>query len=81
VEDEYGEEDEDEDRRAVEEKPQERPTVPEFNKEDFLKGWLEENPVIEIPSEEELAPEADWILNEEEEQAILAAYIAGKDQA
>ena len=53
--------------------------MPVFNKDEFLKTWLEENPVIEIPSEEKAESEADWILTEEEEQAVLAAYMASKD--
>lgn len=79
--DEYGEEDGEEDaKEAKEEEPKERPEMPVFNKDEFLKGWLEENPVIEIPSEEQVEADADWILSEEEEQAALAAYLASKEQ-
>ena len=79
--DEYGEEDGEEDaKEAKEEEPKERPEMPVFNKDEFLKGWLEENPVIEIPSEEQVEADADWVLSEEEEQAALAAYLASKEQ-
>jgi len=79
--DEYGEEEGEEDaKQAKEEEPKERPEMPVFNKDEFLKGWLEENPVIEIPSEEQAEPDADWVLSEEEEQAALAAYLASKEQ-
>jgi hypothetical protein len=54
--------------------------MPVFDKDEFFKSWLEENPVIEIPSEEKAEPEADWILSEEEEQAALAAYMGSKEQ-
>ena len=57
---------------------QERPEMPVFNKEEFLKKWLEENPVIEIPPEYVPEPDADWSLTEEEEQSIVNTFIGSK---
>ena len=76
--DEYGEEDEEADDSRVEEeqKPKEKPVMPVFDKEDFIKRWLEDNPVIEIPSEEAVENDADWVLTEEEEQAVLQGYLS-----
>lgn len=53
VEDDYGGEGEDDDEKPSpkdEKEVREKPEMPVFNKEEFLKKWLEENPVIEIPS-------------------------------
>ena len=47
-ENEYGKEDEDDD---AEQKPKEKPLMPEFNEEEFMTKWLEENPEIDIPEE------------------------------
>jgi len=52
--------------------------MPVFNKEEFLKKWLEENPVIEIPPEYVPEPDADWSLTEEEEQSIVNTFIGSK---
>ena len=52
--------------------------MPVFNKEDFLKKWLEENPVIEIPPEYVPEVDADWVLTEEEEQTLVNTFIASK---
>lgn len=80
VEDEYGEEDdEDEKVQKEEEKPKEKPLASVFNKEEFLKRWLDENPKIEIPEEGDEAQDADWQINPEELQVLLQAFLA-KDQ-
>jgi hypothetical protein len=62
-------------------KNKEKPTVPVFNKEEFLKKWLEDNPVIEIPAATEPENDADWVLTEEEEQAMITNYLSGKDSS
>lgn len=64
VEDEYGEEDDEEEKVKEEEvKPKEKPVVPVFNREEFLKKWLEENPKIEIPEEGNEEVDSDWQIN------------------
>ena len=47
-ENEYGNEDEDDEK---DHKPKEKPVVPEFNQEEFLNKWNEDNPEVEIPDE------------------------------
>jgi hypothetical protein len=77
--DDYGEEgDEDGGASAMDTRRQERPEMPVFNKEEFLKKWLEENPVIEIPPEYVPEADADWVLTEEEEQTLVNTFIASK---
>lgn len=71
--DEYGEE-EDEDSPKEDEKPKEKPPMPEFNKESFLARWIEENPQIEIPQRGDPDVDADWFLSEADEQALLESY-------
>lgn len=80
VEDEYGEEDDEGDRGDdTERKPKEKPAVPVFNRDEFIKRWLEENPVIEIPSDQEEEKDTDWILTEEEEQTLVANYLKERE--
>jgi len=50
--------------------------VPIFNREEFIKKWVEENPEIEIPKEPSDDKDTDWILTEEEEQQLLAGVMA-----
>ena len=83
VEDEYGEEDDETDNSKIIEGGEpdakivkEKPVVPVFNKDEFLKKWLEENPVIEIPSETDGEKDTDWVLSEEDEQAILNSVLS-----
>lgn len=45
---EYGNEDEDDEK---DHKPKDKPVVPEFNEQEFLNKWNEDNPEIEIPEE------------------------------
>ena len=79
--DEYGEEDDEADKGdESERKPKEKPVVPEFNREEFLKKWLEENPVIEIPSDEAEVKDTDWVLTEEQEQEIINNFLKGKEE-
>ena len=74
----YGEEDEDEDggnTSAVKTQREEvKPEMPIFKKDEFLKRWLEDNPVIEIPPEQSPENDTDWVLTEEEEQALIANF-------
>ena len=52
VDDEYGEEvDASREESEATARPTEKPEVPIFNKDEFLKKWLEDNPVIDIPKE------------------------------
>ena len=77
--DEYGDEgDDDGGASAMDTRRQEKPEMPVFNKEDFLRKWLEENPVIEIPPEYVPDQDADWILTEEEEQTLVNSFNASK---
>lgn len=77
--DDYGEEvDDDGGASAIDTRRQERPEMPVFNKEEFLKKWLEENPVIDIPPEYVPEVDADWTLTEEEEQTIINTFNASK---
>lgn len=78
--DEYGEEEDDEEKaqESDRKKQQEKPVVPVFNREEFLKKWLEENPPIEVPSEEEPERDADWILSDDEEQSLVNSFLKGK---
>jgi hypothetical protein len=55
--------------------------MPIFKKKDFLEKWLEENPVIEIPPEQSPENDADWILTEEEEAALVSAFNKDKGDA
>ncbi len=52
--------------------------MPVFNKEEFLRKWLEENPVIEIPAEYVPEVDADWVLTEEEEQTLITTFLASQ---
>ena len=82
MEDEYGEEDEEDEKPAKEEesaRPKEKPAVPVFNKEEFLKKWLDENPKIEIPEEGADEDDVDWSIAPEELNTLLQAFLA-KDQ-
>ena len=77
--DDYGEEgDEDGGASGMDTRRQERPEIPIFNRDEFLKKWLEENPIIEIPPEYVPEPDADWSLTEEEEQSIVNTFIGSK---
>lgn len=77
-EDDYGEEGEGDDdggKSAIDTRRQERPEMPVFNKEEFLRKWLEENPVIEIPPEYTPEVDADWVLTQEEEQSLVTTFL------
>jgi len=51
-----------------------------FKRDEFLKRWLEENPVIEIPPEATKENDTDWILTEEEEQALVSNFNKDKGE-
>jgi len=70
--DEYG--DEDGEEEEVEKKPKEKPELPVFNEEEFLIKWDEENPPVLIPDEIQDEFDRDWVLNEEEEEALVQQY-------
>lgn len=54
--------------------------MPVFNEEEFLEKWLEENPEPILPDEVVPDIDNDWILQEEEEEALIQAYFAQKEQ-
>ena len=55
--------------------------MPEFNLDDFLEKWVEDNPEPILP--EEVVPDVDndWILQPEEEEALIASYFAQKQES
>ena len=74
---EYGEEDDDDEGNtsAVKTARDEvKPEMPVFKRDEFLKRWLEDNPVVEIPAEQSPENDTDWVLSEEEEQALIAGF-------
>ena len=75
--DEYGEEEEDEEK---DQKPKEKPVMPVFNKEEHLTKWDEENPEIVIPPEVIDDKDNDWVLSEEDEEALIAQYFQSREQ-
>eukprot|EP00347_Sterkiella_histriomuscorum_P009020 403342835 len=80
-EDEYGDEEADEDDLASKDKmPKEKPVMPEFNADEFLEKWVEDNPEPVLTEEVISDIDNDWILQEEEEEALIQAYFAAKEQ-
>lgn len=77
-EDEYGDEGEEDEQK--EKLPLEKPILPVFNQEEYLTQWEIDNPEPELPGEVFPDVDNDWILTEEEEEAHLQAYFAGKEQ-
>ena len=72
----YGDEEDGEGKEDEDDKkPKDKPIVPIFNKDEFIKKWLEENPVIERPHEAGVEVDCDWILTAEEEQALVSAFL------
>jgi hypothetical protein len=55
--------------------------MPVFNLDEFLEKWVEDNPEPVLP--EEIIPDIDndWILAEEEEEALIQAYFAVKESS
>ena len=53
--------------------------MPEFNREEFLIKWDEDNPQIVIPEEIYDDYDNDWILTEEEEEQLIQQYFASKE--
>lgn len=74
---EYGEELDDEDEEAQNLEP---PALPEFNAEEVLERFDEEFQEIEIPEEVEDEIDNDWVLAEEEWEALLNQYTAAKGE-
>lgn len=77
--DEYGEEEEEEEGEK-EKKPKEKPVMPEFNHEEFLQKWEEDNPIVIIPDEIMDEFDRDWVLTEEEEEELIKQYFLAKEE-
>ena len=80
MEDEYGEEEEEELDEGGEPKKKELPKMPVFDEEEFMEKWLNENPEVEIPIEMALEKDNDWVLGEEEEEALIQGYFSAKEE-
>jgi hypothetical protein len=78
-EDEYGEEEED-DEVPREKMPKEKPAMPVFNEEEFLVKWVEENPEPMLPEQIVRDIDNDWVLSEEEEEALISGYFQAKQE-
>ena len=52
--------------------------MPEFNEQDAVEKFDEENPEVEIPDEIIDDINNDWVLTEEENEALIAKYFADK---
>jgi hypothetical protein len=51
------------------------PSLPVFNKDEFLLKWDEENPVVVIPPQVAHEIDKDWYLTDEEEQYWIQQYL------
>ena len=60
------------------EEQEEPPTLPEFNEAEAGERFDEENPEVEIPDEIVDDINNDWVLTEEESEALIAKYFADK---
>lgn len=78
-EDEYGEEEEEEEN-PKEKMPKEKPVMPVFNHDDFLEKWIEDNPEPQLPDEIVSDIDNDWVLTEEEEEALINGYFQAKQE-
>ena len=78
-EDEYGEEEEEDGEK--EKQLKEKPIMPEFNKHEYMQKWIEDNPIIEIPPHIVNDKDYDWVLSEEDEEALINQYFASKENA
>lgn len=54
--------------------------MPVFNQDEFLEKWVEDNPEHMLPEEVISDIDNDWVLSEEEEEALIAAYFGQKEQ-
>ena len=54
--------------------------MPVFNEEEFLLKWDEDFPPIVIIDEIKDEKDNDWVLAEEEEEQLIAAYFSNKEQ-
>lgn len=75
-EDDYGEENEDDEK---EKQPLEKPVMPVFDLEEHMRQWEEQNTVVEIPEEIIDDVDNDWILEQEEVDALVKEYLANKE--
>lgn len=81
-EDDYGDEEVDEDDTGSGGKdklPKEKPVMPVFNEDEFLEKWAEDNVEPQLPDEVIPDIDNDWVLLEEEEDALIQAYFAAKE--
>jgi hypothetical protein len=76
--DDYGEEEEDEEKEKV---LKEKPVMPEFNLQEYIDHWEEENPKIAVLDLEEADKDMDWDLTEEDEEALIDGYFKSKAEA
>jgi len=78
-EEDYGEEkgSEDEDDKAN----QEPPILPVFNKEEAVEKFDDDNPPVEIPPDADDDINNDWLLEEDQEAELIAAFNGTKEQA
>ena len=53
--------------------------MPVFNADEFMEKWEEDNTVPDLPDEIISDIDNDWILEEEEEDALIQAYFAAKE--
>ena len=60
------------------EEQEEPPTLPEFNESEAAERFDDENPEVEIPDEIVDDINNDWVLTEEENEALIAKYFADK---
>lgn len=72
----YGEEAGSEDEDKKDEEP---PVMPEFNKEEVEEKFDDDNPPIDIPPEQENDTNNDWVLEEDEELALITAFNTSKE--
>lgn len=78
--DEYGDENGEEEDHEKDKMLKDKPVMPEFNREEFLVKWLEDNPPIEIPESIIDDKDNDWYMNDEEEEALISAYFQAKNE-
>lgn len=58
----------------------EPPELPKFNEEEAAEKFDEENPEVLIPEEIVDDIDNDWALTEEENEALMAKYMAGREE-
>ena len=55
--------------------------MPEFDEAEQAEKFDDENPEVEIPDEIIDDIDNDWVLTEEENEALISKYLAGKEDA